>query len=79
MKEAAVRDKSEIFNYIDFFFLIVYSIYSETLLKRTYFQHNSSNRAYKKCFHSYLYVNNKENLDVEHDFNQSLEIRYSGV
>ena len=33
----------------------------------------------KKCFHSYLYVGNKENLGIKHNFDQSLEMRYSGV
>ena len=32
-----------------------------------------------KHFHSYLYVGNNENLDVEHYFEQSSEMRYSGV
>ena len=33
----------------------------------------------KKCFQSYLYVGTRKNLSIEHDFDQSLEIRYSGV
>ena len=33
----------------------------------------------KKRFHSYLYVGNSENLGLVHNFDQSLEIRYSGV
>ena len=33
----------------------------------------------KKCFHSYLYVGNSENLDLEYNFDQSLEMRYIGV
>ena len=33
----------------------------------------------KKCMSSYLYIGNSENLDIEYDFDQSLEIRYSGV
>ena len=33
----------------------------------------------KKYFHSYLHVDNSENLGLEHNFSQSLEMRYSGV
>ena len=33
----------------------------------------------KKPFHSYLYVGNSENLGIKHNFDQSLEMRYSGV
>ena len=33
----------------------------------------------KKHFHSNLYVGNSENLAIEHNFDQSLEMRYSGV
>ena len=33
----------------------------------------------EKYFHSYLFVGNKENLGIKHNFDQSLEIRYSGV
>ena len=29
----------------------------------------------KKCFHSYLYIGNTENLSIKHNFDQSLEIR----
>ena len=34
---------------------------------------------FNKCFHSYLHVGNRENYGIEHNFDQSLEIRYSGV
>ena len=33
----------------------------------------------EKCFKSYLYIGNKENLGLDYIFNQSLEISYSGV
>ena len=33
----------------------------------------------KKHFHSYFYIGNSENLRLEHNFDQSLEIRYIGV
>ena len=33
----------------------------------------------KKCFHSYFYVGNKDNFGIEYNFDQFLEIRYSGV
>ena len=37
------------------------------------------NFSLKKHFHSYLYVGNNENLGIEHNFDKSLEIRYTGV
>ena len=33
----------------------------------------------KKYFHSYLYIGNRENLDIEHNFDQSLDKRHNGV
>ena len=33
----------------------------------------------KKYFHSYLHVGNSENLGLKHNFDQSLEMRDSGV
>ena len=33
----------------------------------------------KKYFDSYLHTGNSENLDIQHDFELSFEIRYSGV
>ena len=33
----------------------------------------------KKCFHSYLYVGNRKNLGLQHNFDHSLEIPYGGV
>ena len=33
----------------------------------------------KKYFHSYLYIGNNENLGIEYNFDESLEIRFSGV
>ena len=32
-----------------------------------------------KCYHNYLYVGNCENLYIKHKFDQSLEMRNSGV
>ena len=32
----------------------------------------------KKHFHSYVYIGKSENLDIKHNFDQSLEMRYSG-
>ena len=34
---------------------------------------------FKKYFDNYLNVGNSENLDIKYDFDQSLEMRYSGV
>ena len=33
----------------------------------------------RKYFHSYLYVGNRKNLAIEHNFDHSPEIRYSRV
>ena len=33
----------------------------------------------EKYLYSYLYVGNSKNFSLEHDFDQSLEMRYSGV
>ena len=33
----------------------------------------------KKYFHSCLYVGKSKNLNLEHNFDQSLEMRFSGV
>ena len=38
-----------------------------------------TNFGLKKSIQSYLYVVNRENLDIKHNLNQSLEIRYSRV
>ena len=38
-----------------------------------------TNFGLKKYFNSNLYVGNSENLAIKHDFDQSLEMRYSGV
>ena len=42
-------------------------------------QKEHTNFGPKKCFRSYLYIGNKENLNIENNIDQSLEIRYSGV
>ena len=31
------------------------------------------------CVHSYIFIGNRKKLGIEHDFDQSLEIRYSGI
>ena len=38
-----------------------------------------TNFSLKKCFYSYLYVGNREYVSLEHNFSQSLKIRYGGV
>ena len=36
-----------------------------------------TNFGFKKHFHSYSYIGNKENFGIEHNFDQSLEMRFS--
>ena len=62
----------------------MYTNYSKTpLLTQPAFntipQIKHTNFGPKKLFYSYLFIGNNENLNIEFNFDQSLEMRYSGV